>query len=372
MKNAVLAVFSDIHLGHKSNDTLSILKMLDHEIFTKKLLEKIDILIFAGDTFDRLLQLDYPYLPELDSWFAKLLRYCESQDVIFFVLEGTPSHDRGQPERFKTIYDIIESKAQFEYINELKIKYVEKFDMTILFIPDEWRVDNAQTLDEVKALMKHRGLEQIDIAVMHGQFEYQIPVKGKGIPIHDANEYEQLVRNAIFIGHVHNHSRSGKIVAQGSFDRLRHGEEEAKGYIFAEIKNGQTKIHFIENKAARIYKTIQLFGLDVNTSLSKIDKAIYKQPVDMCLRIEAEPTHPLFANFHQLEKRYPTVTFSKLPKNQASDDNTDVLIENEFNKWVSISITKDNVTKLVIDRISTEDFSDAERSFMFTQLQEAL
>lgn len=372
MKDAVLAVFSDIHLGHKSNDTLSILKMLDHEIFDKKLLEKIDILIFAGDTFDRLLQLDYPYLPELDSWIAKLLRHCESSDVIFLVLEGTPSHDRGQPERFKTIYEIIHSKADFEYVDKLKIKYIEKFDLNMLFIPDEWRADNNQTLLEVKALMASRQLEQVDIAVMHGQFEYQIPVKGKGIPIHDADEYEKLVRSVIFIGHVHNHSRSGKIVAQGSFDRLKHGEEEAKGYVFAQIKNNQPKINFIENKAARIYKTIQLFDTDVNASLMKIQKALLKQPIDICLRIEAEPSHPIFANFHQLEKQYPTVTFSKLPKMRATDDDSNILVENEFNKWVNITITKDNIVKLVMDRISMSDFNEAECEYMHMQLQEAL
>ena len=372
MKDATIAVFSDIHLGHKSNDSLSILRMLDHEIFTKKLLEKIDILIFAGDTFDRLLQLDYPYLPELDAWFAKLLRHCETKDVIFLVLEGTPSHDRGQPERFKTIHEIIHSKADFEYIDQLKIKYIEKFDAQILFIPDEWRTDNNQTLEEVKALMASRQLEKVDIAVMHGQFEYQIPVQGKGIPVHDANEYEKLVRSVIFIGHVHNHSRSGKIVAQGSFDRLKHGEEEAKGYIFAEIKNNHANIHFIENKSARVYKTIQIFNLDVNSSLLKIEKALYKQPADICLRIEAEPTHPIFANFHQLEKQYPTVTFSKLPKNSSTDQSSDVLVENEFNKWVSISITKDNVSDLIMDRIPREDYSDVERQFMLTQIQEAL
>ena len=90
MKDCVVACFSDLHLGHKSNDTIKMLYDLRHEIFDKKLLEKIDALFIAGDVFDRLLQLDYPALHEIDTFFAKLLLACKKNDVILRVLEGTP------------------------------------------------------------------------------------------------------------------------------------------------------------------------------------------------------------------------------------------------------------------------------------------
>lgn len=371
MKNARVATFSDIHLGHKANDTMSILKMLDNEIFTKKLLDKIDILFFAGDLFDRLLQLDYPALPEMDAWFAKLLAACEHKGLIFRVLEGTPSHDRGQPQRLQTIYEIIGCKADFQYIDVLKIEYIEKFDLNVLYIPDEWKNDNSDTLAEVKDLMNSRGLKQVDIAIMHGQFEYQIPIKGKNIPVHDANEYEKLVKVIIFIGHVHTHSRSGKIVAQGSLDRLRHGEEEPKGYVWADIKNNHADVYFIENKLARIYKTIQVYGLDISQTALRIEKALTGVPPDTCLRIEAEPQNPIFANFHQLESMYPTITFSKLPKEDGQESEEQMLAQNEFTKWVKVEITPDNLVELVMERLP-DDLNQSDRDYIQEQLMELL
>lgn len=370
MKDCKIACFSDIHLGHKANDTLSILKMLNEEIFNKNLLDKINILIFAGDTFDRLLQLDYPALADIDYFFAKLINGCASRGVIFRVLEGTPSHDRGQPERFVTIAKIIDTKCDFAYVDKLSIEHIPSFDMNVLYIPDEWRVDNNETLQEVRDLMASRGLEQVDIAVMHGQFEYQIPVQGKGIPVHDAAAYEKLVRSIIFIGHVHTHSRSGKIAAQGSFDRLRHGEQEPKGYLYVEIKNNAAKVFFIENKAARVYNTLKVYDLDISSTALKIQEALKNQPLDICLRIEAEPEHPIFANFHQLEKDYPTVTFSKLPKDRATGESINIAVHNEFNDWKSIEITKDNVVDLVLDRISATDYSADDKAYIKLQLEE--
>lgn len=370
MLNARIATFSDIHLGHKSNDTLSILKMLSHEIFDKKLYEKIDILFFAGDVFDRLLQLDYPYLPDIDYFFAKLLKVCENNNIIFRILKGTPSHDRNQSDRFRTLYELIDCNGDFAYVDVLTIEYLERFEANVLYIPDEWKNDNNETLEEVKALMASKNLKQVDIAVMHGQFEYQIPVKGKGIPVHDADAYEKLVKSVIFIGHVHTHSRMGKIVAQGSFDRLRHGEEEPKGYVYCEIKNNIPKINFIENKSARKYKTLQLYEQDTNSSAKLIEKALKGEPLDICLRIEAEPEHPIFANFHQLERQYPTVTFSKLPKDRLTGESVNMVVHNEFNDWKGISITKDNIVDLVMERISDQEFNQQERSFIVARLQE--
>lgn len=370
MKDLIAACFSDIHLAHKANDTLSIIRMLETEIFEKKLLDKIDILFLAGDTFDRLIQLDYPYLPDIDAFAAKLIRECELKNVILRIMEGTPSHDRRQPERFKTIFEIIHSNADFAYVDTLRIEYIAKYDAHVLYIPDEWKADNDETLQEVKALMASKGLEQVDIAVMHGQFSYQMPAHIKGLPIHDAEAYQKLVRTVIFIGHVHTHSRYGKIVAQGSFDRLRHGEEEAKGYVIARIKNNGVTISFIENKAARIYKTIELYDLDITESMSKIETALKGQPMDICLRIEAEIDHPIFVNVGQLEKRFPTVTFSKLPKDRTTGESINLVVHNEFDDWKGITITKENIIDLVMERISTDEFTAPEHSYMRAQLKE--
>ena len=288
MKDCRIACFSDLHLGHKSNDTLKIIQCLRNEIFDKPLLENIDALFIAGDVFDRLLQLDYPGLPFIDQFFADLLKKCKRTNTVLRVLEGTPSHDRGQSSRVVTVEELIQSGCDFRYVNTLEYEHIESLDCHVLYVPDEYKPDTAETLTEVKELLKDRGLKQFDIAIMHGAFAYQFPAHLK-IPTHDINEYENLVRVIIFIGHVHTHSRSGKVFAQGSFDRLRHGEEEPKGYGIAEIRNNRANALFIQNKQARVYKTIQLYNKDVESAFKALKQALANQPIDACIRIEAEP-----------------------------------------------------------------------------------
>ncbi len=370
MKNARIVSVSDIHLGHKNNDTVSILKMLNKELIESNLISKIEILIFAGDVFDSLLLLNNAALPDIDLFFARLLRRCEQHNVIFRILEGTPSHDRGQSLRFKTLHEVIGSKADFLYVDNLRIEYIERFDCNILYIPDEWRLSNAETLEEVTVLMKEKKLSQVDITVMHGQFEYQIPVQGKDIPVHDEKAYQKLTRVIIFIGHVHTHSLRGKIAAQGSFDRLRHGEEEPKGFLYVNVINNHASVKFIENKAARIYKTIAVYGLDAVETSKKIEKALLGQPIDICLRIEAEPTHPVFTSFSQLEKQYPTVVFSKLPKDQKTGESINITVHNEFDDWKNIEITKDNIVYLILDRLDDNEFNQEDKKFIAEQIED--
>ena len=52
MKDIKIAVFSDIHLGHKNNDCQGMLRMLDKSIFKNDLLKDIYFIIFEGDNFD--------------------------------------------------------------------------------------------------------------------------------------------------------------------------------------------------------------------------------------------------------------------------------------------------------------------------------
>ena len=84
-------------------------------------------------------------------------------------------------------------------------------------------------------------------------------------PIHD--------NGLIFIGHVHKSSQYGRIIAQGSFDRLSHGEEDPKGHMRATRKtDGTHDIVFIENKKAKKYITISCLYLPIEDAISKIDK----------------------------------------------------------------------------------------------------
>ena len=119
-----MAVFSDIHLGHMKNDTADIIKNLDNAMKDKAWLRELDVLFLSGDVFDRLL-----YLPEDSSnairlWISHMLRMCAEYDIILRVLEGTPSHDWGQPELFISTNVIGDIKANVKYQSTLCIEHI--------------------------------------------------------------------------------------------------------------------------------------------------------------------------------------------------------------------------------------------------------
>ncbi|HRM29457.1 MAG TPA: metallophosphoesterase [Acinetobacter johnsonii] len=372
MKDIKIAVFSDIHLGHKNNDCQGMLRMLDKSIFKNDLLKDIDFLIFAGDTFDRLLDLSYHGLADIDYFFARLLDACAKHNVVFRVLEGTPSHDRGQPSRFDVLQGVMKNPADFAYVDTMKIEYIERFDAHVLYIPDEYKPTTEETLQELYDLMKSKELESVDIAIMHGQFEYQLPAEIKNIPRHNQSAYEKLVKTVIFIGHVHTHSRSGKVVVQGSFDRLRHGEEEPKGFVKTSIKAGKAFVEFIENKDARIYKTIGVYDLDMGKTHEKIQKELKHLNMNACVRIEAEPNHPVFANMPELERLYPTISWSKLPKDRLTGESVIISVRNEFDDWKPIDINSSNIQELILARLAKQSFTQEQLTFAQEQLGELI
>lgn len=373
MRDYRIATFSDIHLGHRQNTADTMIECLDQLIFGDKLLERIDMLVFAGDVFDRLLDLDYPFLDDIDHWIARVLSGCAQHGVSFRLLKGTHSHDQSQPERFVTLASILDLKGlDFKYFDKLDIEQHEASGASILYVPDNLSHDSSETLANVRELMASRGIDRVDIAVMHGMFDYQQP---EGIVIaecHNSQAYKELVRVVIFIGHVHTHSRNGIIVAQGSTCRMKQGEEEPKGFVIAEIKNNKADIYFIENKGARIYKTVKVYAMDLADTLLYLEKYVEPLPGNACIRVEAEPMHPVFSNMEELKKLYPTITWTKLPKDAADTDVKEVVFsETELQTWVPISLNKTNIVDTLLNRLQPK-LTDTELSFIGKELQELI
>ena len=371
MKDIRLACFSDIHLGHRRNDSHEMIKALDKCIHQEGLLERIDILFLAGDVFDRLLDLNHAAISDIDYWIAKLIHGCETHGVTLRVLEGTPSHDREQSERFVTIHKLMDSKTNFRYVKQVEIEYIPHLECNVLYIPDEFSPTCAETLAVVQKAMKAQALEQVDIAVMHGQFAHQLPAEIKDLDCHDTEAYLNLTKSLILIGHVHHHSVMDKIVAQGSFDRLAHGEEEAKGYVYVEIKNGVARPYFIENKDARIYKTIAVYGMDMVQVYEHLTQALDGMLPLSCIRIEAEPTHPVFANFNEVMRAHSTMVWSKLAKT-IKGDHEKVRIVNEFDKWSPVEITPANIEDLLMRSLAKRNLSEEQLKLSRHHLQAVL
>lgn len=256
------ASISDIHLGHLKTPTKLIASNLDTAFADNAATAELDIIFLAGDIFDRMLQVPEEDAYTARAWVYRFLCTCEKHGIIVRALEGTPRHDRRQSRMFEEVIALTGLKLDFKYVDILTIEHIEALDINVLYIPDEWRHDPSETFAEVQQALANKMLTQVDFAIMHGCFEFQLPdVESVRRSAHRTENYLPLVKHFVFIGHHHVFSQYENIVAHGSFDRLVHGEEAPKGHVRFEIRDDSKTITFVENKGAMDYRTVKVHGL---------------------------------------------------------------------------------------------------------------
>lgn len=350
IKEFVIASVSDVHLGHKRVKTADTIAALDAAFPDNAETANIDLLVIVGDLFDRLLNLPEDDVSEIQLWAYRLLCLCAKHKIVLRVLEGTPRHDWKQSAMFETLVQHSKLDIDFKYIRTVSIEYMEKFGINVLYVEDEHNPSTAVTLEHVKELMAARNLDQVDYAFMHGQFEYQLTAAAKKAPRHDSAEYMKLVKHYIFIGHIHTHTTLDRILAQGSFPRLGHGEEGPKGHIRAIVTEDDRQYFFIENKMAKIYKTLKCEGMELQEALTFIKKAVKGLPVDAAVRIKMQKGHPLLTNMNLLATMYPTITWSK----DVESDEKPVDTDEDTAETQAITIDKSNIVPLLMDRVKQQ------------------
>lgn len=364
--NLLFAVISDIHLGHKNTKTEKIIANLRKVVLGDPSNKDLDILFLAGDVFDNLMGLNDEDLHEIDYFIDALLRFCLKNDIALRILEGTPSHDWTQSLRFMTIAGITDLKGlDIQYIDNVHVEVNDKFGISILYVPDEIQPTTDKTLKLVIDTIQSKGLEKVDIAIMHGQFEFQLPAHIKHIPRHSSESYLALVRKVIAIGHIHTFSTYDRIVAQGSFDRLTHGQEEPKGYIKVKLTEDGFDLNFIENPDSQIYNTYDVTDFTLEEAFEFLEKTIRNLPALSSVRLKAFSVHPIFHNMNELVLRFPAITFTRLIKDKVtgntSEEMEDLSLDNrEYNP---IALTKENLPSLLRDKLMIRFESD-EKSLM--------
>lgn len=348
---------SDIHLGSKLTPTSFIIKNLFKVISDVIKHNNLDIIWLVGDIFDKLLNLPENSVGEIQIWIVSLLRLCKKHDILLRILEGTPSHDRGQSKEFIKLNDLSKINADVKYIDTLYIEHIKKFNIRVLYIPDEYHSSHEITLEEVKSLMDSQGLKQVDYAIMHGMFEYQIP-KGINLKTHNAESYLNLVKHYIFIGHVHQSSQYSRILSQGSFDRLAHREEENKGCWL--VKSGlkdtaSNKVTFIVNSNAMIYNTYSLIGLsekEINDKLKDLNNIQDGHHVRMLL----EKNDPNLALINSFKIKFSNLKWSsKYIKNK--DDK--ISLGSNIDLYNPIPLNANTLSDLVHKRLSAYGIDDS-------------
>ncbi len=350
VKKIHLATLSDIHLSSRRNSTSEIIANLRGAIGDNAETAQLDLIFLAGDIFDDLILLSHDDVVEIDLWIYNLLQLCQKHDILLRVLEGTPRHDWGQSKRFDVINEVMGNPVDLKYFTTISIEHIERFGIDVLYVPDEANPTPEMTLKVVRELIRAKGLDQVDFAIMHGNFDYQLPYLAKDHK-HDSQAYLALVKHLIFIGHVHTFSQLERITAQGSFDRLSHGQEEKKGHVRATVwDDGQWEVKFVENKGAKKFITLKCTQDSLEETLVEIDRLVKTLPPHSYIRLDLSRDHPLLVSLDTLIRRYPFMNWEKIVRD-GEEEEEEEMVKDDEDEYVPITITPENIVEMVMGRI---------------------
>ncbi len=344
-----LASLSDIHTGHPKTLTEAIINSLRRALPDVESTHKLDLILFGGDFFDRLLQLNQWDVPMILEWAGLFFQMAEREKIYVYFMEGTPSHDWGQQRVLQVLKKLGMGKRYVHFVDELSIVHNDDLDLDILFVPDEWRPEPDDTWMEVRQLMMDKGLEQVDFTVLHGAFDFQLPAHVT-VPKHMSERYQSITRHRVYGAHIHTPSVNGNIRVNGSLERLSHNEEEDKGHWRCQFRDGQVfKDTFVVNEGAKIYKTFDYSGSQVDEALESISAEVVKLPDDSHVRIKANKGDGILSSFDVLRKRFPKIHWSsKATEAEVVQKNLLVDLRGTF---AQVQITPDNIAELLSDRL---------------------
>lgn len=359
MKNPLRIKFgTDFHTNHKRVPAIITYKGIV-EAFPLDVPANIDLFINGGDWTDR-----QGTLSEPDSYVsmesaAHILKYCAKNNIKLRIVEGTRSHDRGQSMMFMEINRIHNLGCDVKYFRELTIEYIEDLGINILYLPDEWHHDPKETYRQAKELMAARGLNKVDIAVVHGGFKFQFP--NIDLPgLHDEAAWSELVNYIILSGHIHKRGRCLKVQCGGAFNRHTHDDTDAKGHHEITIEDGKvTSVKFIENKRARVFISVQITGHEpkdiINLILSETDKV----PEGTAIRLEYREGDPIKAVREVVEAYFHQCVVTDTKIKEKGKKETKRLFSSDVFK--PVEITRFSVAGLITERMEKKGDPDIVR-----------
>lgn len=361
--------FGDVHLGHRGTPTALILTNLN-KLITDDVLREVDMVIITGDLFDRQLNNGDDAVNMIQRWMSMLLYRCAAYGTMLRVVEGTPSHDRLQSQYFVEQKINANIDVDLHYAKSLSIEYIERLDSYFLYVPDKHNPSTDVTLREVKEQMDALGIKQVDFAIMHGAFSYQLPAIVPE-PTHKEEEYLALVKHQILIGHVHIMTVRDRIFAAGSTDRICHGDEIPKGMFMITAYEDETwESVFIENKWAKAYITLEVHGFDTKQLNHAIRECIKNLPKGSAVRLRCDPHDVASADLETYRLEYPWIEWSSLVEKTTKKKNSVVESLKTFDMSAFKAITKDSIKELLAKELERFSDSPEQRERCMNRLEE--
>ena len=266
---------SDHHFGAPTINQEEMTDAFSKTIFP--LLSETDVFFINGDFFDTLVIFDnHGFDPIYDS-ILKLFSLCDQYKVTLRILQGTWMHDRNQLRRFVAFYRNSGYTFNFKFIEgiELETILIHYKSLRIMYVPDDLPFKSSgDVVDVITSKMTDIGWDYIDYGCMHGFFDFTFPerISQENRIVYKESQFP-FVRKMIDVGHVHQHRIRGKVISNGSFDRLCFGDEDPKGCVRVLDYSDYYTAHFVQNKDAAIFNTLVFTKEDdTETIRTKIKK----------------------------------------------------------------------------------------------------
>lgn len=362
-----ILVTGDCHIATRSIPNQKIIDKLN-EITSVEILEYTDQIVINGDLLDRRISLASDETVDFFNFIIMLILRCFETSTGLAVLEGTPSHDNKQPRLIKILADHMMT------LDDLPVQYIE--DISILdlcpthlkdkfpdgiksiFIPDEMNDDSQITWQRVQELLRLEGVDEVSMSFIHGMFRYQEAILTS--KSHIEENYESVTKHTIAINHWHLPSAKGKIRAPGSIERMRHGEEETKGFYYITIRpDGTQTEYFVINSDATIYATIDVSYKTVAQVYEILDNLSNEYPIDSRIRLACTKQDEVYFALTDIKRKYPNFKISEkmLGKEDISK------IEKTLNSIdTGVAIRPDTIVSLLEKKLTDVDAKVLERA----------
>ncbi len=356
-RNIDYLTISDIHCLNDLNETAYIagsIKQYFHDFSPTSPFKDLDIIFIAGDIFDTYKDSKSREVVLVLNWMREIMGFCARHRIKLRVLKGTPGHDYDQSELFTPLSMAYQDTLDYKYVDILSTEKMDDLGITVLYVPDEWAGSASKCKDQIIDLMHMHHIEKFDIACMHGMFDFQIPDLGEHPLKHDTSWYLSIVNYFINIGHDHGFKTFDRVLVQGSFDRIAHGEEGKKGGIICHLRmDGKHWFEFIENKRARVFKTIVVKTKDLDQGIEQVRNILDKLPDNSHIRISTTPDNPILTVLDEFKKANPRMVFKRHKDKKQNDVHVNELTEMvglsaDYN---TISLTRGNIIDMVFSNI---------------------
>jgi len=354
-----VASFSDVHLGHPTTSSRLILENLYKAFPDNAKTGELDLILLGGDLFDGSLNYSDVDIGEIERWMYYMLNLCHRRKIVLRCLEGTFSHDRGQGVNFTKVAAMCGFEVDFRYVKNIEVETIQTLGITMLYVPDFTTAEVDRIWKEVQQALARTGVEAVDYCNLHGAFSYQLPPIAKvQSACHSMERFLSIVRNYIWTGHIHLSSVYDRILCNGSFDRLNHGEEAPKGHWEALIRqNGDDDFVFVVNEGAKLYKSLDCTHLSLEDALALIDATVATLRSDSAIRIVAERGDPILHALARVRKEHPQ--FQWTTKSVEVKDIQKHLLVDLRGEFAEVEITPITVVPLLLERLQRRHPTDA-------------